>query len=374
MKRALVIEDDEDIRRNICDILEMEGYHSESAADGLLGLRQAQHLLPDLIICDIMMPGLDGYGVLAELRRDPMTAAIPFIFLSARSSRDDLRHGMELGANDYVTKPFTTRDLLAAIDARLTQQAAITRQFQAKFDDLRDNLSLMMPHELRTPLVGILGGAEFLKDDWENMNRAEVNHLLDIVTVSGRRLARLVENHLLLADLMRLRDAARTDSIPWLRAAHTPNTRTVIENAALNAATSAQRLPDLKLTLNDLDDVPVLNQHLDKIVAELVDNACKFSPKGSPVSVAGQMLPTGDVRLAITDQGRGLKPAQIANIGAYQQFERKTYEQQGAGLGLTLARLLAELYGGDLSIDSRVGGPTTVLVTLPTQKDTRHVN
>ena len=363
MKRALVIEDDDLIRYNVCDILELEGYSVENAPDGPTGLHAAQNTLHDLIICDIGLPGLDGYGVLAELRRDPLTAATPFIFLTAMSGRADLRHGMELGANDYVTKPFTSGELLAAIDARLAQQDAITRQFQAKLDALRDNVALMLPHELRTPLVGILGGAEFLKDAWGEMDRTEINHLLDIVMLSGQRLAHLVENHLLYAELIGLRED--TDARALLNRAHTPNARAVIEAAAINAATRAQRAADLSVTV-PAADLPMLDQHLDKIITELVANACKFSPAGTPISVVGRSLAPTSLSVFITDRGRGLTLAQIGNIGAYQQFERRTHEQQGAGLGLALAYLLADVYGGSLHIDSRPGGPTIVQVTLPT--------
>ena len=360
MKHALVIEDDELIRGNVGDILELEGYAVESAADGLLGLRAAQHALPDLIICDINMPGLDGYGVLQVLRRDPLTATIPFIFLTARVSRNDLRHGMELGANDYVTKPFTSRELLAAIEARLAHQDAVTRQFQAKLDALRDNLTLMMPHELRTPLFGILAGADFLKDRWQQMERAEINHLLDIVVASGERLAHLVENHALYAELLR-RPVGFWDTLK----VYTPNARAVLATAARDAAASADRAADLSVTGPDIGGLPVLDQHLRKIVTELVGNACKFSPAGTPVSVEWQARPPAGLSVSITDQGRGLTPGQIADIGAYQQFERRLYEQQGAGLGLTLVRLLAEVYGGSVHIESCAGGPTTVQVMLP---------
>lgn len=365
MKRALIIEDDELIRSNVQDILRLEDYTVESATDGLLGLRAAQQTLPELIICDIMMPGLDGYGVLQELRRDPLTATIPFIFLTALSSRDDLRRGMELGANDYVTKPFTSRELLTAIEARLALQNAVMRQFQAKLDALRDNLTLMMPHELRIPLVGILAGAELLRDDWEQMDRADINNLLNILTASGRRMAHLVENRLLYAELTSLCGAERASTQAMLRQARTPNARAVIEAAARNVAARANRAADLSVTVPDVYDLPMLDQHLDKIIAELVDNACKFSPAGTPISIVGQSRPPTSLSVSITDQGRGLTPAQIADIGAYQQFERRTYEQQGAGLGLTLVRLLAEAYGGSVHIDSRAGGPTIVQVALP---------
>lgn len=115
MKTILIIEDEDPIRLNIMDLLDAENYNVISATDGVKGVQLARDHHPDLIVCDIMMPELDGYGVLAELRGDAATASIPFIFLTARAERSDQRRGMELGADDYLTKPFTRRELLDAI-------------------------------------------------------------------------------------------------------------------------------------------------------------------------------------------------------------------------------------------------------------------
>src|SRR4030067_5261 len=119
MKRVLVTEDDDAIRENILDLLEAEGYAVATAKNGLAGAQLAHDDLPDLIICDIMMPDLDGYGVLDELRKDPATATIPFIFLTAKADKSDVRRGMELGADDYLTKPFTRDELIKATETRL---------------------------------------------------------------------------------------------------------------------------------------------------------------------------------------------------------------------------------------------------------------
>lgn len=123
MKKILIIEDEEQTRKNLAIILRMEGHDAVTASDGRLVLEAARREHPDLILCDVMMPPLDGHGVLAALREDPATAAIPFIFLTARGERQDLRTGMNLGADDYLTEPATARELLAAIDARLKRES-----------------------------------------------------------------------------------------------------------------------------------------------------------------------------------------------------------------------------------------------------------
>ncbi len=122
MKKFLIIEDDEQTRKNLATILRMEGHTALTASDGKSGLELAAREQPDLILCDVMMPRLDGHGVLAALRAERRTAAIPFIFLTARGERTDLRRGMDLGADDYLTKPATARELLSAIDARLKRE------------------------------------------------------------------------------------------------------------------------------------------------------------------------------------------------------------------------------------------------------------
>jgi DNA-binding NarL/FixJ family response regulator len=118
-----VIEDDPEMRRNLVTLLRLEGFAPLAAADGAAGLELARRERPDLIVCDVMMPGLDGPGVLAALRADGTTAAIPFLFLTAKGERADLRAGMNLGADDYLTKPVAKAELLAAVNARLHRAA-----------------------------------------------------------------------------------------------------------------------------------------------------------------------------------------------------------------------------------------------------------
>lgn len=124
MTKILVIEDEEPLLHEILDTLQFEGFDAEGANNGLDGLQLAFKLMPDLVVSDVMMPGLDGYGVLLGLRENSETAIIPFIFLTAKADKIDMRRGMELGADDYLTKPFSNADLLAAIRARLAKQAA----------------------------------------------------------------------------------------------------------------------------------------------------------------------------------------------------------------------------------------------------------
>jgi CRP-like cAMP-binding protein/CheY-like chemotaxis protein len=119
MKKILVIDDNTAIRENTAEILSLAGYNTQTAENGKVGVEMAVRELPDLIVCDIMMPELDGYGVLHLLKKNPATEQIPFIFLTAKTERADFRKGMEMGADDYVTKPFDDLELLKAIEIRL---------------------------------------------------------------------------------------------------------------------------------------------------------------------------------------------------------------------------------------------------------------
>jgi CheY-like chemotaxis protein len=124
MKKILVIEDEIFIRENLIELLEIEGFQAVGAENGDLGVKLAKEYLPDLILCDVMMPELDGYGVLEVLRQDSLTALIPFIFLTASADRSNLQKIRELGINDYILKPFNVDKFLATITARLDDSTA----------------------------------------------------------------------------------------------------------------------------------------------------------------------------------------------------------------------------------------------------------
>ena len=129
MKKILLIEDDEIMRENISELIALTGYEVEVAANGMLGVEKVSSFKPDLIVCDVMMPELDGYGVLYILSQKPETASIPFIFLTAKSEKEDLRKGMELGADDYLSKPFESTELIRAIESRLKKNELLKKEF-----------------------------------------------------------------------------------------------------------------------------------------------------------------------------------------------------------------------------------------------------
>lgn len=139
MKKILLIEDDVTLRENTAELLELSNYEVHTAANGKIGINKAKELLPDIIVCDIMMPEIDGYGVIQELSQNTSTKFIPFIFLSAKTERTDVRKGMDLGADDYITKPFTEDELISAIESRIAKYAILKdRQVTTSNEEIRN--------------------------------------------------------------------------------------------------------------------------------------------------------------------------------------------------------------------------------------------
>lgn len=361
MKKILVIEDELSVRQNLLDLLDAEDFDAVGAENGRIGIELAQQTVPDLIICDVMMPELDGYEVVKTLRQNSATATIPFIFLTARADKTDLRQGMQLGADDYLTKPFTRSDVLGAIASRLEKQAVIHQHSQKKLDELRSSITMSLPHEMRTPLNGIMGFSQLLITESDILNPEEIQEMAENIYKSGDRLYRLIQNFLLYAELELM--ATAPERVKRSRGDQTSFPTSVFKDLILEKAKKVNREGDLQLELHPCI-IQIAETRLKKIVEELVDNAFKFSSVGTPVHVTNTFS-NNTFTLSVIDYGRGMTAEQITDLGAYRQFERKLYEQQGSGLGLVIAKLLTELHGGEFTIYSIPDKQTTVRVTLP---------
>lgn len=361
MRKILIIEDNRSIRESTLELLSLAGFAAVAADNGKQGIQVAQKHLPDLILCDVTMPEMDGYGVLTALRQNPKTAAIPFIFLTGRSTKEEFRQGMELGADDYLTKPYTINELMGAIASQFEKNSILQSHSQRQLEELRSSIALSLPYELRTPLHGIMGLAEVLIEDHARLEQPEVLEIAQGIYQSAARLYQLTQNFLLYAELeITRRDPERIAAFS-LHETHYP--QVVIANTATQVARLAERSSDLRLNLQNAS-VRISDLHLKKVIEELTSNAFKFSQPGTAVTLTAVSQGQG-LMLEICDRGRGMKPQQIAQLGAYMQFERHFYEQQGSGLGLVIAKRLVELHGGELAIDSDPGQQTTVRVMLP---------
>jgi signal transduction histidine kinase len=360
MKKVLVIDDTADIRSIISESLNLYGFTALSAEDGRSGIDLAKQEIPDLVICDINMPNVDGYATLASLREDERTATIPFIFLTGSTDKVTMRKGMELGADDYLTKPFTHKELLAAVNTRLEKQAEHKRQSERKLNELRGNITLALPHELRTPLNGILGLANLLIDDYQAISKEELLESAKYIQESALRLHHLIENFLVYSQIELM---STETTIMSASSSFTPvPVEAVVPDVARKVAEQHQRADDLVLEICQAS-ILIPAENLAKIAEELVDNAFKFSEPSQRVKVSGQVS-DHTFHLSVSDMGRGMTADNIANIGPHMQFDRKTYEQQGSGLGLIIAKRLSELLGGQFSVSSEPSQGTSVRVSF----------
>ena len=360
MKRILVIEDDAAVRGLIVETIRSRGWQPTAAADGAEGLRLAREVHPDLILCDIQMPKMDGYGVLTAVRDNPVTASIPFVFLTGMGEKPKVRKAMESGADDYIVKPFTVQELVAAIEARLQKQATFQESAEKRLNELRENLTFALPHELVTPLNTILGFSALLLDS-PDISREDLREYATHIHESGKRLRELIEKFLFYAQL----ETTMSDPAVRRNLSERPHhvTQETVYASARKIANELHRLADLKLSLASIDH-RIGASHLDRIVRELLENAFKFSNPGTPVEVKTSVR-DGTLYLEFVDRGHGFSPEQITRVGANFQFDRKLQEQQGSGLGLSIARRLTELYGGTLQIESTPGKETVVKVLIP---------
>jgi DNA-binding response OmpR family regulator len=362
MTRILVIEDAASLRSDIVEMLGFEGYEVQGAENGRAGVEAARQFHPDLIISDIMMPLLDGYGVLAELREDPQTATIPFIFLTARTDRMDVRQGMTLGADDYVTKPFTIAELMSAVRARLHKHAAIERSMARRMDNLRGSIILALPHEMRTPLNVILGFSELMLTEGSEITAAQTQEMAGHINSAARRLYHLIENYLTYAQTEIVLSDPQACAAYKAGVALYPGE--AIRLCADEVAARHHRAGDLSVDLEAVSGIDLSEDSACKIVHELIDNAFKFSEPGTPVLLTG-CREDENYHLVISDHGRGMTRQQIDEIGAYNQFERAQLEDQGSGLGLVIALRLVELAHGHTRLTSTHGEGTEVHVWLP---------
>jgi len=364
MKKILLIEDNPNVLLNTSKMLQAEGYIVISANNGREGLEVAQQHIPSLIICDIMMPEIDGYGVITALHNNPATTTIPFIFLSAKSDKTDFRQGMELGSDDYLTKPFTRDELLGAINAQFKKKEIINSYYKQELDNLRGNISKSLPHQLLFPSIEVMGLADILVKNYHAMEAHEVPDIGKRIRKAGRDMHEMVKKFLLYAEL------ESTESNPeWIKQIRNSKSTFVdIELASLatKVAESYNRISDLNIDIKDAS-IQISDSYLSVIAKEIIDNGFKFSAEGTSVDIFGS-CDDKEFSLCITDRGQGIEPEQLANFGAYIKFEKKLYSQQGTGLGLAIAKRLTELHGGRLEIASVPYEKTTVKVYLPLAK------
>lgn len=371
MTRILVIEDELDILEEISDILRFEGFEVTTRTNGVDGVLAALHIEPELILSDITMPKMDGFEVLQKLRKSTRTRAIPFIFLTARGERLMVRQGMELGADDYLTKPFTRAELLGAVHARLEKQKTI-QDMENGLTAAKEQFVRLVTNELRTPLASISMVKDLLVEYIHDFSDDELQDLVNSLNSGTHRLHRVVEQIVCMVELesglSKTRASEEENISDYL---YKQDVATVIAAAIRLGRKLAARNRELEIQAdvhNPLLTNTLIEGNISKLIyalGELISNALTFSKPEGRVQVRFR-LESPMAQFSVIDQGYGMAKDEIRRATQpFEQLGRKHHEQQGLGLGLSLATRIVQQHQGYISIHSEIDRGTEVLVKLP---------
>ena len=361
--KILLVDDADVFRQSVANLLRTRGHEVIEAENGLAGVKLARAHLPDVVVSDIVMSQVDGYAMTALLRQHPATADIPLVLITGDADLKGMRKGMTLGADDYIAKPFKMDELVTALELRVHRRRALRDEVEQKLACLGAGIGLPLPGELTKPLNRILDTSRALATPGQTRTPEEIIELAQTLHTAGQRVERLAKNLFLHAQLELY--GTNPTHLNVLRQAHTHHADEVVATHARRCAEAADRAPDLQLKLVP-GTAAIAAPHLAKLVEELVGNACQHSPRGTPVAVQGYD-DRHDFLLTVTDRGPGLPPEQLASLNQSALPARLTAEPHVTGLGLPIARRLAELHGGKLLLTSEPGKGTTVRVSLPAQ-------
>ncbi|MBI2510468.1 MAG: hybrid sensor histidine kinase/response regulator [Opitutae bacterium] len=357
MSLIQIVEDDLPLAATLAAGLESRGYRAVCSANAADAMEQARRQRPDLLLCDINMPRRNGHQLLRDFRADPALADCQIVLMTGNAMHAQPRAGMDLGADDFLLKPFTLDTLANCVAARLERAGHQRRAEERLLRELRASLGETLPHELFTPLGGIIGFSEMLAEESRTKNQDDAHSAAHHILRSGERLHRTLRNYLA---VLGLGAGDSNSSVETLAAASVGQ---VIARGVRTAAVRRERTADVVLELSPAP-LRATPDDLTVIVDELTDNALKFSPRGSPVRV-NVAEDAGRLTLTFIDRGRGLTASQIQAIGMFRQFDRRKFEQQGLGLGLAVVRQALHRLDGELKFASAVGEGTTVQVHLP---------
>jgi two-component system sensor histidine kinase/response regulator len=357
IRRVHIIDDDAALGAALSAGLEAYGYRTTFSCTAEAGWTAMHQELPDLVLCDINMPGRNGHRLLEDVRKDDELGNCPFVFMTGNPIFASPRDGMDLGADDFLLKPFTLETLVACVGARL-RRSEISSQGEARLvKELRDGLRRSLPHEFFTPLTGVMGFAEMLDQDGDFMNPAERKEALKNIMLSGRRLQRTLRNYIYALDRL------APDSATPFSVLSGPSIKQVLEQGVKAAADRHQRQADI---LMEIEGTPIAGSayELAILVEELMDNALSFSPVKSVVRVRALRV-ADEYLISVADHGRGMTRQQLKSLGLFRQFDRHKYEQQGLGVGLFIVQQVVRRFGGRLRFESVQGSGTTCHVILP---------
>jgi len=365
-QKILIVEDNSDMRAYIKEVLK-DRYQLFMAANGEEGLRRANEVMPDLILSDVMMPKMDGYQLLQAIKDNEKTRNIPVIILTAKFSEDLKIKGLEQGADDYLSKPFNHRELVARIENLLKLKQALTAVEKLKdkaeaSTKAKSAFLANMSHEIRTPMNAILGFTELLENKIENSQQKQY---LSAVSSSGKTLLTIINDILDLSKIEAGKLELRYKPIRpgvILNEINQMFSRKVSDKGLAFKVNIDPSLPEKVL----LDEV-----RLRQILLNLVGNSVKFTRKGYVKLGLHQLRSTGaegTVGLAFSVQDTGIGIAEDQRALIFESFKQQdgqsTEEYGGTGLGLSITKRLVEMMGGDISVESDPGKGSTFTIAL----------
>lgn len=368
MTFILVAEDDPSMREGICDTLELEGYQVRAAANGQEALAAMQEMTPDLIISDIMMPEMDGYQFYQAVREQEVWLSIPFIFLTAKDQHQDIRLGRQLGADDYLTKPFDPEDLVIAVQSKLRRAEQLELKMRSRIEQLREQLvrsermatigqlAAEFAHEIKNPLTAISMYAEFAQRDLSEVDPALADDMEQIIHQS-ERIARLAKSLL-------------TFSRQTPQLLEGVNLARLIDRVL---ETIQFRLGDIVVDKQYEPDLPLIQadaSQIEQVLMNLIVNAIQAMPNGGRLSLKTARIPDEQAPLVsatIIDTGCGIQPEHVSQL--FQPYFT-TKQAEGTGLGLYVCKNIVEQHHGSIEMSSQVDVGTTFTLTLPLKQPT----
>ncbi|WP_434388009.1 ATP-binding protein [Melittangium boletus] len=361
--RVLLADDNADMRDYVRRVLS-GAFEVECVADGQEALERALARPFDLVLTDVMMPRLGGFGLLRALREAPPTRTLPVIMLSARAGEESAVEGLEAGADDYLVKPFSARELLARVRSNLElvrarRALALQESFAEGLQQslrARDEFLSVASHELKTPLAAFRLQLELIERNLSPEARTNVGERILQAGKHVRRLARLVETLLDVSEL--------TSSRLELRQEETDLSLLVAETVARMREDFRRAECPVALRTSGVVMGTVDRRRLDQVVENLLHNATKYGA-GKPVEVTLTQDARGWLDLCVIDHGMGIAPEDKPRI--FDRFERAVSVRRygGLGLGLWVSRQWVEAHGGQLSVTDTPGGGASFRVTLP---------
>lgn len=362
---VLVVEDNTIMLDGIRDILEMADYQVISALDGQEALDLLKRNSPALIVSDIMMPRMDGYQFFSAVRANPKWFGIPFIFLTAKDQRIDVRLGKQLGADDYLTKPFEPEDLLVAVSAKLERTAALKAVTEAEMAKLKHNILNTLSHEFRTPLTYVHGYLDLiLQEGPDELSVEELGDFLQRMKKGSDRLRQLVDDFIF---LVMLETGEVLDTFRWKREYFTELGQLIADVIDQQRAQAQAHHVQLEMDIPAfLPGTSLQVEYIKDALIRLLDNAIKFSKeKGGRVVVRA----TADekwIYLTVQDEGIGIAAQDMPHLfKRLHQINRELLEQRGIGAGLSIVKGIVELHGGQIQVESQLDQGTTFTMTLP---------